>query len=46
VLLALVPEHGVPVLGMREELTVFRGLDNPNRWQGPFRGIAGEMESR
>ena len=26
------------MLEMREELTVFRGLDNPNRWQGPFRG--------
>jgi hypothetical protein len=38
VLLTLAPEHGVPVLDMREELTVFRGLDNPNRWQGPFRG--------
>ena len=31
VVLALPPEHGVPVLEMREELTVFRGLDNPNR---------------
>jgi hypothetical protein len=29
VVLALDPEHGVPVLEMREELTVFRGLDNP-----------------
>ena len=38
VALALAPEHGVPVLDMREELTVFRDLDNPNRWQGPFRG--------
>jgi hypothetical protein len=37
-ILALPPEHGVPVLEMREELSVFRGLDNPNRWQGPFRG--------
>jgi hypothetical protein len=36
--LALPPEQGVPVLEMREDLTVFRGLDNPNRWQGPFRG--------
>lgn len=35
---ALVPERGVPVLEMREELTVFQGLDNPNRWSGPFRG--------
>jgi hypothetical protein len=38
VVLALAPEHGVPVLEMREDLTVFHGLDNPNRWQGPFRG--------
>jgi hypothetical protein len=37
-ILALAPEHGVPVLAMREELSVFRGLDNPNKWQGPFRG--------
>ena len=36
--LQLAPEYGVPVLNMREELTVFRDLDNPNRWQGPFRG--------
>jgi hypothetical protein len=36
--LQLAPEHGVPVLNLREELTVFRDLDNPNRWQGPFRG--------
>ena len=36
--LQLPPEQGIPVLSMREELTIFRGLDNPNRWQGPFRG--------
>jgi hypothetical protein len=34
----LAPEQGVPVLEMREDLTVFRDLDNPNRWSGPFRG--------
>ena len=38
VVLAVRPEHGVPVLDMRGELTVFQDLDNPNRWQGPFRG--------
>jgi predicted RNA-binding protein len=38
VLLALPPEQGVPVLDMRDELTVFRDLGNPNKWQGPFRG--------
>ena len=35
--IALEPEFGVPVLDMRGELTVFQGLDNPNRWSGPFR---------
>src|SRR5215469_18615825 len=38
VVLALAPEHGVPVLDMRKELSIFQNLDNPNRWQGPFRG--------
>ena len=33
--LQLAPEHGVPVLEVREELTVFGGQDNPNRWQDP-----------
>ena len=37
VILALSPEHGVPVLDMREELTIFQNLHNPNYWQGPFR---------
>lgn len=36
--IALDPEFGVPVLDMRDELTVFENLDNPNRWSGPFRG--------
>lgn len=38
VVLALPPEHGIPVLDMREELTVFRNLHNQNKWQGPFLG--------
>jgi hypothetical protein len=38
VVVAVRPEHGVPVLSMRDELTVFQNLDNPNRWSGPFRG--------
>lgn len=36
--IALQPEFGVPVLDMRDELTVFEGLSNPNLWSGPFRG--------
>lgn len=35
---ALRPEHGVPVLEMRDQLSIFVGLENPNRWNGPFRG--------
>jgi predicted RNA-binding protein len=35
---ALSPEQGIPVMNLRDELTVFRNLNNPNRWQGPFRG--------
>lgn len=38
VVIALPPEHGVPVLNMRQQLSVFQGLANPNQWSGPFRG--------
>lgn len=34
----LTPETGVPVLDMREQLSVFRNLRNPNIWSGHFRG--------
>jgi predicted RNA-binding protein len=43
--LQMAPECGVPVLDMRDKLTVFRGLDNPNRWQGPFRGSPNEWKA-
>lgn len=33
----LEPEQGIPVLTMRNELSVFQGLKNPNKWSGPFR---------
>lgn len=32
------PETGVPVLTMRDQLSVFQGISNPNNWSGPFRG--------
>ena len=35
----------MPVLDMRDKLTVFRGLDNPNRWQGPFRGSPNQWKA-
>jgi predicted RNA-binding protein len=38
IIVALTPETGVPVLDMRDELSVFRNLQNPNRWSGAFRG--------
>jgi len=35
---ALKPETAVPVLDMRDRLSVFLGLKNPNLWSGAFRG--------
>jgi hypothetical protein len=43
--LTLAPEHGVPVLDMRDELTVFENLGNPNQWSGPFRGSPGKWKA-
>jgi hypothetical protein len=34
----LSPETAVPVLELRDQLTVFRDLKNPNAWTGHFRG--------
>jgi hypothetical protein len=34
---ALTPETGVPVLDMRDDLSVFSNLQNPNRWSAAFR---------
>ena len=45
VLTALEPEHSVPVLDMRDELSVFEGLTNPNLWSGPFRGSPTKWKS-
>lgn len=38
VVVSLTPETGVPVLTMRDQLSVFQGISNPNNWSGPFRG--------
>ena len=43
VVLALAPEHGVPVLDMRKELALFRGLSRPNHWSGPLRQSAKQL---
>lgn len=43
-IVALSPEHGIPVMDLRDELSVFRDLTNPNRWQGPFRGSPGRWK--
>ena len=34
----LAPETAVPVFELRDELSVFRDLKNPNAWTGHFRG--------
>lgn len=41
----LEPEFGVPVLDMRDELSVFQGLGNPNLWSGPFRRSAKQWKA-
>jgi hypothetical protein len=38
VISALKPETAVPVLDLRDNLSVFQGLKNPNLWSGAFRG--------
>jgi hypothetical protein len=34
----LTPETAVPILDLRDRLTIFQGLKNPNLWQGAVRG--------
>jgi hypothetical protein len=38
ILVALKPETGVPIFELRDKLSIFANLDNPNRWTGYFRG--------
>jgi predicted RNA-binding protein len=38
VLIALKPEHAVPVLSLRERLSYFQNLKAPHAWTGHFRG--------
>jgi hypothetical protein len=38
VIAQLTAETGIPVLDMRDQLSVFRELRNPNIWSGHFRG--------
>jgi predicted RNA-binding protein len=37
-LATLTPETAVPVLELRDQLTVFQDLKHPNAWSGSFRG--------
>jgi hypothetical protein len=38
VLIALKPETAVPILDLRDQLTIFRNLANPHAWTGNLRG--------
>jgi len=40
----LTPETAIPVHELKDELTVFRNLKNPNRWSGAFRGSPAKWE--
>jgi hypothetical protein len=46
VISALKPETAVPVLDMRETLSVFLGLKNPNLWSGAFRGSPAQWKPK
>lgn len=39
---ALTPETAVPILDLRDHLSIFHGLKNPNIWQGAVRGSPAE----
>jgi hypothetical protein len=43
---ALTPETGVPVMDLRDQLSVFQGLANPNAWTGHFRGSPVEWDPK
>lgn len=37
-IVVLTPETAVPITSLRDQLTIFHGLDNPNAWSGHVRG--------
>lgn len=37
-MVTLAPETAVPVLDLKDELSIFKDLKNPNYWSGAFRG--------
>ena len=39
----LEPKTGVPIMELRDRLTIFRGLKSPNAWTGFFRGSPAEF---
>lgn len=43
---ALTPATAVPILGLRERLTIFENLKNPNVWQGAVRGSPTRWKSK
>ena len=45
VVMALAPQDGVPVISMKEQLTLFKGAHDPNHWSGPFRQSARRLST-
>jgi hypothetical protein len=43
--ITLTPETAVPVLELRDKLSVFKGLKNPAAWSGAFRGSPVQWKS-
>src|SRR5207247_10494201 len=44
VLVALTPETAVPIMELRDRLTIFRNLKNPKAWTGHLRGSPARMK--
>jgi hypothetical protein len=44
VVVALTPETAVPIMDLRERLTMFRNLKDPRKWSGPLRGSPAHMQ--
>ena len=42
---ALTPETAVPVLQLKDQLSIFQNLRNPNAWTGYFRGSPGKLKT-
>jgi len=46
VIISLLPEHAVPVVSLRDDLSYFQNMRSPHSWSGHFRGSPTEEKSQ